>query len=83
MPCAWWSQKGPESVFRILLASVIQSGWRGKVPAAFGNPSVTIAKHPADSLLCGASSQREIANSEAKLLWCGGIPTLQVFPPAY
>lgn len=71
------------SEFRILLASLIQSGWRGKVPAAFGNPSVTIAKHPADSLWCGASSHRGIANSEAKSSWCGGIPTLQVFSPAY
>lgn len=69
------------SEFRILLASLIQSGWRRRVLAAFGNPTVTIAKH--DSLLCGASSHREIANREAKSLWCGGIPTLQVFPPAY
>lgn len=69
--------------FRIWLASLIQSGWRRKVLTAFGNPSVTIAKHPTGSLLCGASSHREIANSEAKLSWCGGIPTLQVFPPAY
>lgn len=67
----------------VLLASLIQSGWRGKFLAAFGNPSVTITKHPADSLLCGASSHREIANSEAKSPWCGGIATLQVFPLAY
>jgi len=64
--------------------SQLNPAWlRGKMLAAFGNPSVTIAKHPADSFLHGVSSHRETANSEAKPWCCGGIPTLQIFPLAY
>lgn len=74
-----WSELGIECA----AASSVQPGRGAETQAAFGSPSVTTEKHPADSSLRGVGSHGELATREAEPWWCGGIPALQIFPLAY